>query len=59
MQKQVLLVTLTIKRISLVEHLFVYSTPMNAQTTAQLHSSHILKINAQNSPSQASAIREP
>ena len=42
MQKQVLLVTLTIKRISLVEHLFVYSTPMNAQTTTQRHSSNTL-----------------
>ena len=31
--------------------------PKNAQTTAQLHSSHTL-VNAQNSPSQASAIRE-
>ena len=31
----------------------------NAQTTAQLHSSHMLVSNAQNSPSQASAIREP
>ena len=33
--------------------------PKNAQTTAQLHSSHTLLSNAQNSPSQASAIREP
>ena len=33
--------------------------PKNAQTTAQLHSSHTLVRNAQNSPSQASAIREP
>ena len=33
--------------------------PKNAQTTAQLHSSHTLVSNAQNSPSQASAIREP
>ena len=32
--------------------------PKNAQTTAQLHSSHML-INAQNSPSQASPMREP
>ena len=31
--------------------------PKNAQTTARLHSSHA--SNAQNSPSQASAIREP
>ena len=32
----------------------------NAQTTAPLHSSHMLvKYYAQNSPSQASAIREP
>ena len=31
----------------------------NAQTTAQLRSSHMLLSNAQNSPSQASAIREP
>ena len=33
--------------------------PKNAQTTAQLHSPHMLVSNAQNSPSQASAIREP
>ena len=34
--------------------------PKNAQTTTQLHSSPTLvKSNAQNSPSQASAIREP
>ena len=32
--------------------------PKNAQTTAQLHSSHMQESNAQNSPSQASAIRE-
>ena len=32
--------------------------PENAQTTAQLHSCHT-GSNAQNSPSQASAIREP
>ena len=31
----------------------------NAQTTAQLHSSHTLVKKCQNSPSQASAIREP
>ena len=31
----------------------------NAQTTLQLRSSHTLTSNAQNSPSQASAIREP
>ena len=31
--------------------------PKNAQTTAQLHSTHTLS-NAQNSPSQASAVRE-
>ena len=30
----------------------------NAQTTAQLHSSHTLQSNAQNSPSQASTVRE-
>ena len=30
----------------------------NAQTMAQLHSFHMLVKNAQNSPSQASAIRE-
>ena len=30
----------------------------NAQTTAQLHSSHIQESNPQNSPSQASAIHE-
>ena len=33
--------------------------PKNAQTTAQLHSSHALVNNAQNSPSQASTEREP
>ena len=33
--------------------------PKNAQTTAQLHSTHMLVNNAQNSPSQASAICEP
>ena len=33
--------------------------PKNIQTTTQLHSSHTLANNAQNSPSQASAIREP
>ena len=33
--------------------------PKNAQTTAQWHSSHMLESNAQNYPSQASAIREP
>ena len=33
--------------------------PKNAQTTTQLHSSHTLVSNAQNSPSQASAICEP
>ena len=32
--------------------------PRNAQITAQLHSSHMLVNNAQNSPSQASAIRD-
>ena len=33
--------------------------PKNAQTTAQLHSSHMLaKLMFKNSPSQASAIRE-
>ena len=32
--------------------------PKNAQTTTQLHSSHMLLSNAQNSPSQASAICE-
>ena len=31
--------------------------PKNAQTTAQLHSSHML-VNAQNSPSQASTVCE-
>ena len=30
--------------------------PKNAQTTAQLHSSHMLINNTQNSPSQASAV---
>ena len=33
--------------------------PKNAQTTAQLHSSHTLANNAQNSPSQASTVCEP
>ena len=37
---------------------FIKAMPKNAQTTAQLHSSHTLLSNAQNSPSQASAIRE-
>ena len=32
--------------------------PKNAQTTAQLHSSHTLGSNAHNSPSQASTVRE-
>ena len=32
--------------------------PKNSQTTTQLHSSHTL-TNAHNSPSQASAVREP
>ena len=32
--------------------------PKNAQTTTQLHLSHLLS-NAQNSPSQASAVRGP
>ena len=32
--------------------------PKNAQTTAQLHSSHTLVKYAQNSPSQASAVHE-
>ena len=31
----------------------------NAQTTAQLHSSHAREVNAQNSPGQASAVCEP
>ena len=30
----------------------------NVQTTAQLHSSHMLASNAQNSPSQASTVHE-
>ena len=33
--------------------------PKNAQTTTQLHSSHTLVKNVQNSPSKASAICEP
>ena len=33
--------------------------PKNVQTTTQLHSSHMLASNAQNSPSQASTIHEP
>ena len=32
--------------------------PKNAQTTAQLHSSHTLANNAQNSPGQASTVCE-
>ena len=32
--------------------------PKNAQTTTQLHSSHMLQSNAENSPSQASALHE-
>jgi len=32
--------------------------PTNTQTTTQVHSSHMLINNAQNSPSQALAIRE-
>ena len=33
--------------------------PKNGQITTQLHSSHMLVNNAQNSPSQASATHEP
>ena len=33
--------------------------PKNVQTTAQLHSSHTLQSNAQNSSSQASTVHEP
>ena len=33
--------------------------PKNAQTTTQLHSSHMLAKNAQSSPSQASTVHEP
>ena len=33
--------------------------PKNAQTTAQLHSSHMLQSNAKNSPNQASTVHEP
>ena len=33
--------------------------PKKVQTTAQLHSSHMLPSNTQNSPSQASRVREP
>ena len=33
--------------------------PKNAQTTAQLHSSHMLANNTQNSPSEASTVHEP
>ena len=33
--------------------------PKNAQTTTQLHSSHMLERNAQNSPRQASTVCEP
>ena len=32
--------------------------PENAQTTTQLHSSHTLESNAQDSPSQASTVYE-
>ena len=32
--------------------------PKNAQTTTQLHTSHMLANNAQNSPSQASTVCE-
>ena len=35
------------------------AVPKNAQTSAQLHSSHMPVKHAQNSPSQASAVREP
>ena len=31
----------------------------NVQTTEQLHSSHVLANNAQNSPSQSSIVLEP
>ena len=33
--------------------------PKNDQTTTQLHSSHTVQSNAQNSPSQASTVYEP
>ena len=33
--------------------------PQNVQTTAQLHSSHSLANNAQNSPNQTSTVHEP
>ena len=33
--------------------------PKNCRTTTKLHSSHTLATNAQNSPSQASTLREP
>ena len=33
--------------------------PANAQTTTQLHSSHMLQSSAQNSPSQASTLYDP
>ena len=33
--------------------------PKNVQTTTQLHSSHTLASNAQNSPNQASTVCEP
>ena len=33
--------------------------PKNVQTTAQLYLSHTQQSNAQNSPSQASTVREP
>ena len=37
----------------------IKAMPKNAQSTAQLHSSHTLVKNAQNPPSQASTVPEP
>ena len=41
------------------KEIFSKMSTKNAQTTTQLHSSHMLVNNAQNSPSQASTVREP
>ena len=41
------------------KEMFSKMSTKNAQTTTQLHSSHRLVNNAQNSTSQASTVREP
>ena len=41
------------------KEMFSKMSTKNAQTTTQLHSSHMLVNNAQNSTSQASTVREP